>query len=405
MNHNEASTSKKRSYEDDVVADDIVDGDEMENETPFKRPNYQPNNKHASMMDNSKRPNKAMKTSGQQNSMATDNDQINGSTEKNSMAQFGNILEAVKISNNQTNEEIEDFRNLSTINETLGEIVTINSNEDVLTKLEEDMAAEIPLILHNENQRKSWSILTALKIPPNAQSSVNHDAISNCFTTLTKIWEDLKSKVESATVTEEDEIKLHIAASKYFKCLLSLVSNIKPKHLRTILEARNFVFFDTTSVNIKHLIKKSFNFRINESFDQNEQHNRKNPLFKIDGFGMVVCRTKEVKQKNRSMIIYDVHEECQTYLGYLFYETFVQRIPRYKNSLSKTVFFNTVTRQNVAIINGLNRSVMDQTAAIEKDVQLAHVTINDAFLQPSKNKGQMLLVVTLYINYLLKAED
>lgn len=341
-------------------------------------------------------------------SMAGDSSELVASKQPvNSLAQFmnhtpidsfSNIFRAVMQSTGGSCGSSMETDQLRLLNEKLAPIRTDNVDEDFLAEISGKFDEEMSLVLPEKKGLNCWSILAALRSPSTVfdENDPNYSVIVSTHKNVMSIYDEASTYfAEDKPLPEKLEIDLHLAASKFFKCLLLTNNEMQMKHLRPILEGKNFVLFNTASKHLRHLIKSTFNFRLNENFDARQDLDRRNPLFKFDGWGVVLVRPKADKK------FFEIQEDCAAYMSDIFRELCLQRIVEVdtKRAINDQVWFNIVSRKNVPVIQGLDNAKLKK---IDKDLQLCHVTISDAFLQPSKtNNNQLFLVVVLYINYFL----
>lgn len=311
---------------------------------------------------------------------------------------FKNIFRAVMQSTGGGTGSGVETEQLRLLNEKLAPVRSDNVDEGFLAEISGKFDEEISLVLPEKKGLNCWSIVAALRSPATVldESDPNYSVILNTYQNLTTTYQEASVYfTEDKPLPEKLEIDLHLAASKFFKCLLMTNNEMQMKHLRPILEGKNFVLFNTASRHLRHLVKNTLNFRLNENFDARQDLDRRNPLFKFDGWGVVLVRPKADKK------FFEIQEDCAAYMSEIFRDVCLQRIVEVetKRAINDQVWFNIVSRKNVPVIQGLDNAKLKK---IDKDLQLCHVTISDAFLQPSKiNNNQLFLVVVLYINYFL----
>lgn len=293
-----------------------------------------------------------------------------------------------------------DAEGLRNLNSQLAEVVSRDVDEDVVSSIDSMLKEELPLNLPARKSLNLWKLLTALRSPANIldESDPNYQVTCDAYKAMMDAYNKVESKLEmEQPIPEEADILLHVTAAKFFKCLLVSNTDMQPKHLRPIVSGRNFIFFDTQSKNLLHLLKTSLQFSVNEAYSRYEFTDRKNAIFKLEGWGVVAVRPKPSDRKYT-----EVHPDCTVYMAEIFRSLCAQRIPELvqKKMLSDEVFFNVVVRKNTPTIQGFDNNKLK---TIDKDLQLAHVTINDAYLLPSKSKREpkVILVVVLYVNYFL----
>lgn len=296
--------------------------------------------------------------------------------------------------------DMTDADGLRNLNNQLAAVVSRDVDEDVVSSINSMLHEDLPLNLPAQKSLNLWKVLTALRSPANVldESDPNYQVTCDAY----KAMMDAYNKVESLLdqdrpIPEQDDILLHVTAAKYFKCLLVSNTDMQLKHLRPIVTGRNFMFFDTRSKNLLHVLKTSLQFSLNEAYNRYDFTDRKNAIFKLEGWGVVAVRPKLSDRKYT-----ELYPDCAVYMSEIFRSLCAQRIPELdeKKMLANEVFFNVVVRKTVPTIQGFDNNKLKN---IDKDLQLAHVTINDAYLIPSKSKREtkVILVVVLYVNYFL----
>jgi hypothetical protein len=318
-------------------------------------------------------------------------------------APLNNIFDLMKNNSGPASYSNGLTEQLTEYNNRLRKIVTPNMDEELLDEFVTGLDEKLPLKLPLQNSFQNWRVLTALMLP-RLNSSPNAELITNYYNQMMESYKKMKdSQEEPAKIREKVECELHLRATRFFKSVVTLTTTTELKHLTEIIEERRtLIMFETESLVVQHAIKDSLNLCVNQLYSDHIEIGRKNPMFKFQCCGVVLCRPKEVRKKDQTMIVSELHQANASFLGQMFYNLAIQRLPNINPHLiSNTVFFNLVVRQKTAKFGTLDQNKLMMMEG--NNLQLAHVSVSDGYWMKGNN-GKNILVVVMYVNYFLTAE-
>lgn len=269
--------------------------------------------------------------------------------------------------------------------------------QQIADKLDQKLDIELPL----GSAEETWSVLGAINPRrlddiPELQDSLRD--MQTSLKTVEKFW------AANEPVPEMTEIELHAACNKFFKTMIvNTLGNSKKrkKHVIGMLNERTLMLLETRSPHLRLTLKKSLNLSINDGLNTQQKIDKRNPMFNLDGYGVVVANTREAKGKTGTFRSFVIEENCQTYLTQQINELFSERLPLVQ-MFSPHIFFNVVQAPDVPNVSCLDRNKLK---TMDDDTYLLHVKFGGAPVQQSRVSPHLyILNVTLYVNYVLASK-